>query len=272
MLRARLLGALEVELERDRDPRIAVAAPLGGVRVPRARPLARSRGRSWRAASGPTCWIRARARACAARCGRCAASSGTRSWSTATGSGSTTLEGVWVDVHEFDRLADTDPEAALELCRGELLEGLEDEWALSARERHRERVIAVLERLAQAAEQRDELREAVELTRRQVERDPFDEGAHRRLITRLDASGDRAAAMRSYRTLTERLRRELGVAPSSQTRELVEQLRLQTPAAPADRGGRHRFPGCCRCSAAIASWPSSSARGTPSRQAQERPR
>jgi DNA-binding SARP family transcriptional activator len=124
-----------------------------------------------------------------------------------------------------------------------LLEGLEDEWALSARERHGERVIAVLERRAQAAEQRDDVREAVELTRRQVERDPFDEDAHRRLITRLDASGDRAAAIRSYRTLTERLRRELGVAPSRQTRELIEQLRAQMPAAPADGGRTPLIPG-----------------------------
>jgi DNA-binding SARP family transcriptional activator/tetratricopeptide (TPR) repeat protein len=147
-------------------------------------------------------------------------------------------QGVWVDLHEFDRLAETDPDAALGLCRGELLEGLEDEWALSARERHRERVIAVWERLAHAAEQRDDVPAAVQLTRRQVECDPFDEGAHRRLITRLGASGDRAAAMRSYRTLTERLRRELGVAPSSQTRALIEQLH-QTPGAPA---GRRRTP------------------------------
>jgi DNA-binding SARP family transcriptional activator len=152
-------------------------------------------------------------------------------------------EGVWVDVHEFDRLAETDPDAALELCRGELLEGLEDEWAVSARERHRERAIAVLERLAQLAEQRDEMPEAVELTRRQVERDPFDEAAHRRLIARLDASGDRAAAMRSYQTLSERLRRELGVAPSSQTRALIEQLRARTPAAPADGGRTLLIPG-----------------------------
>jgi len=152
-------------------------------------------------------------------------------------------QGVWIDVHEFDRLADIDPDAALELCRGELLEGLEDDWALTARERHRECVIAVLERLAQAAEQRHEGHEAIELTRRQVDRDPFDEAAHRRLITRLDTSGDRAAAMRSYRALTERLRRELGVVPSSQTRELIEQLRAQTPAAPADGGRTPLIPG-----------------------------
>ena len=95
-------------------------------------------------------------------------------------------------MREFDRLAAGDPAAALELCRGDLLEGLEDEWALSARDRHRERVIELLEELACAAEERDDVREAIELTRRQVECDPFDEDAHRRLITRLDAAGDRA--------------------------------------------------------------------------------
>ena len=141
--------------------------------------------------------------------------------------------GVWVDVREFERLAaGDDPAAALELCRGDLLEGLEDDWAVSARDRHRERVIELLERLAQDAEERGEPREAIELTRRQVERDRFDEDAHRRLIERFERAGDRAAAMRIYRGLAERLRRELGVAPSRQTRELVERVRAATPAHP----------------------------------------
>jgi hypothetical protein len=48
------------------------------------------------------------------------------------------------------------------------------------------------------------------------------------------AAGDRAGAMRTYRALTERLRRELAVAPSAQTRELVEQLRTEAPT-PAPR-------------------------------------
>ena len=60
--------------------------------------------------------------------------------------------GLWVDVREFDRLATGDPAAALELCRGDLLEGVEDDWAVSARDRHRERVIELLEELADAAE------------------------------------------------------------------------------------------------------------------------
>ena len=141
--------------------------------------------------------------------------------------------GAWVDVREFERLRADNPEAALGLCqRGDLLEGLEDDWAVVARDRHRARVVEVLENLALAAGERGGVREAVEFTRRQVECDRFDEEAHRRLIERLDRAGDRAGAMRTYRTLAERMRRELGVVPSARTRDLVERLRAATPAHP----------------------------------------
>ena len=134
---------------------------------------------------------------------------------------------AWVDVRDG---------GVLELCRGELLDGLEDEWALQARERHRERVIALLEEQAQVAEPQ----EAIRLTRLQTERDPFDEQAHRRLIERLADAGDRAGAIRTYDALAERLRRELGVAPSAATRELVEGLRVE---APAPRSAQQPPPG-----------------------------
>jgi DNA-binding SARP family transcriptional activator len=138
---------------------------------------------------------------------------------------------LWIDAREFERRADGDsPEEALALCRGELLEGMEDEWALAARERHRERVMALLERLAADCEERGRVRDAIEWTRRQAQIDPFDEEAHRRLISRLDTAGDRAGALRTYRALSERLRRELGVAASPQTRELIERLRAEAPA------------------------------------------
>ena len=149
-------------------------------------------------------------------------------------------QSLWVDAREFDRLADTDPRAALELCRGELLEGVPDDWAHAARQSHRERVIALLEEVAQDAEERGDLQEALALTRRQTERDPFDEQAHQRLIARLERAGDRAAAMRTYRTLTDRLRRELGVAPSSATRALIE--RVSADPAPRERGPQVPVP------------------------------
>jgi DNA-binding SARP family transcriptional activator len=137
---------------------------------------------------------------------------------------------VWIDAREFERLADSAPQEALELCRGKLLEGIEAEWALAARDRHRERVIELLERLALEREREGDGRTAIKLTRRQAEQDPFDEGAHRRLIVRLAEVGDRAGALRTYRALAERLQRDLGVAPSGATRELVARLRAESAA------------------------------------------
>ena len=139
----------------------------------------------------------------------------------------------WVDVYEFERLVQGgDVDGALALCRGALLEGLEDDWALVARERHRERVAELMEQRAADCEARGEQRPALEWTRRQVELDPFDETAHRRLIARLARTGDRAGALRAYQVIADRLRTQLGVTPSAQTRELVEGLRADAPARP----------------------------------------
>jgi DNA-binding SARP family transcriptional activator/tetratricopeptide (TPR) repeat protein len=150
---------------------------------------------------------------------------------------------LWIDAREFEQLAGRGAiEEALALCRGELLEGMEDEWALSARERHREAMIELLERLAREHEEQGDARASIEWTRAQTERDPLDEEAHRRLIARLDAIGDRAGALRTYRTLAERLRRELGVAPAPATRELIERLRSDQ-AAPAPGAGAIAAPG-----------------------------
>ena len=140
---------------------------------------------------------------------------------------------AWIDVAEFERLAGEDPDAALALCRGELLVGLDDEWVVQMRQRHRERVVELIEQLALSAQARGELRAAIELTRRQVDMDAFDEQAHCRLMRRLAEQGDRAGALRTYLALTERLRRELGVAPSRQTRELAEELRAEPPTEAA---------------------------------------
>ncbi len=231
MLRARLIGALEVELNGTVIDSAVSQRPWAvfAYLALAARPVARAElaSRFWpdvldqsaRASLRSALWTLRR------QVGEALDVDGERV-GLAGGSG------VWIDLREFERVAEQDPTSALELCRGDLLEGLDDDWAVAARDRHRDRVIELLEQLASAADERGDVREAVELTRRQVEYDRFDEEAHRRLIERCDQAGDRAGAMRAYRGLAERLRRELGVAPSRQTRELVERLRAATPAVP----------------------------------------
>jgi DNA-binding SARP family transcriptional activator len=139
---------------------------------------------------------------------------------------------VWVDVHAFAQLAAAGDDAdALALHRGELLAGLDDDWVWDARERHRQAVVGVLERLAAAAEHGGDVAAAVRLTRDQVQLDPLSEERNRALIERLWRAGDRAAAAATFERLRERLRTELRVAPSVQTRELLERLRAEPDEA-----------------------------------------
>ena len=171
-------------------------------------------------------------------------------------------EELWVDALVFEELArGEEPLGAVELCRGELLSGFEEEWALVARDAHRERLLGLLEQLASAAEADGDVEGAIEWSRRAVAVDPLSEEAHRNLIGRLGAAGDRARALVAHRAFSERLRRELSVAPSPATRVLAARLRLDSedsplehsadasansfaPASPgpADAGGRRDRP------------------------------
>ncbi len=146
---------------------------------------------------------------------------------------------VWIDARAFDELlADRRLDGALALVRGEVLEGLADEWVYAERDRCAAAVRDALRGLAAQAEAAGDLRAAVARTREQVAADPLAEDAHRDLIRRLAAAGDRPAALSAYLSLRERLARELQIAPSAQTRALVAQIRgaeagpVAVPATP----------------------------------------
>jgi DNA-binding SARP family transcriptional activator/tetratricopeptide (TPR) repeat protein len=141
------------------------------------------------------------------------------------------------DLEDFDaRLAAGELEAAVALCRGPLLADFDDDWVLEARDRHAERLAAALTRLA---DQAPTPAAAVEHARRRLALDPLDEAAARDLMDRLVDAGERAAAFSVYDRLGERLRTQLGIAPSGATREAVTRLRVGRPpaqrVAPAER-------------------------------------
>ncbi len=140
------------------------------------------------------------------------------------------LTGAWVDVAEFERWRETEPERALGLCRGELLEAFDDEWVLTARDEHRAHAGDVLATLADRAE---DPAAAVGFARRRAALDPLDEAAARELMRRHALAGDRGAALATYERLRERLRGELGIAPSGATRALAAELRADAPPAAA---------------------------------------
>ena len=142
-------------------------------------------------------------------------------------------EGTWVDVLEADRLrADGRPEEALALCDGDFLPGLEEEWALAAQDEHRERLVGLLEELAAVAAGTGDLRRAVALTRRQAALEPLSEEIHRSLMRRLDAAGDRGAALAEYTELRSRLVTRLRTGPSRETQQLADELREGVTVTP----------------------------------------
>ena len=133
---------------------------------------------------------------------------------------------VWVDLHDFERLVSIgELEQAAALCHGELLADLDDEWVHEPREHHRAQLLGVLGRLAEEAERSGEADAALHRTREQVALDPLSEEAQRELVRRLAAAGDRPGALAAYHAYSVRLQRELGIAPSVATRELVQQVR-----------------------------------------------
>lgn len=135
---------------------------------------------------------------------------------------------VAVDVIELEEHRRRDEhDLAIELCTGDLLVGLEDEWVLQARQQHRDHVLDSLGALARAAERRSDTEAAIKWTRRRVELDPLSEEALRELMRLLATAGRRAEALSMYARLRERLRRELAIAPSPPTRRLADELRHQ---------------------------------------------
>ena len=234
MLRVRLLG--EVGLEADGA---AIDPPAGRPARALLAWLALHPGRHARADVAAALWPDVLDRSARASL-RTALSALRQSLGTAAGAVAADRETVElaarVDALEFASLVENGRhEEALALGDGELLAGVQDEWALLARDAHRERRGEALGGLAAAA---TEHADAVRLARRRAALDPFGEPAHRALMRHLVASGDVAGALAEYERLAARLRSELAVTPSAATRELAEEIRAEHGAA----AGRPSLP------------------------------
>jgi DNA-binding SARP family transcriptional activator/tetratricopeptide (TPR) repeat protein len=149
-----------------------------------------------------------------------------------------------VDLAEVERLGASaglaDLERAGALARGPFLAGFAlrdspafDDWQ-AARAIRAERTVAdLLDRLSAARLEAGDAAGAVEAARRRVELDPLDEPGQRRLMDLLARSGDRAAAIRQYRSLVAVFDRELGVGPLLETTALYEAIRGDRDSEPA---------------------------------------
>jgi serine/threonine-protein kinase len=150
---------------------------------------------------------------------------------------------VWCDAVAFEAaLEGGDPEEALELYRGDLLEGFFlsevpefERWLESERERLRQLASDAAWALAERAESAGSAVEACRHALRAAAFAPDDEGTLRRLLELLDRVGDRAAAVKEYEAFARRLRDEYEAEPSPETQALIASIRQRESIS--DAGG-----------------------------------
>src|ERR1700728_4143874 len=142
-------------------------------------------------------------------------------------------DGLRVDLQEVRRLiAQGQPRAALDLCRGDLLQELDDDWVVEAREELGRDIVAALRDLMEQATAAGDLAAAAGWARRRAALCPLDEAAGADLIGARVRAGDAPAALEALEKLRERLDSELGIMVSGETMALVSQLR-RTATRPA---------------------------------------
>jgi DNA-binding SARP family transcriptional activator/tetratricopeptide (TPR) repeat protein len=115
-------------------------------------------------------------------------------------------------------------ERAAHLFQADLLPSCYDEWIAPERERLRLRFLRALDRLVALLEEEGDHAAAIGYARRVIRHDALNENAYRRLMRLLALAGDRAGALRVYHACATALQRELGIAPSVETRQAYERL------------------------------------------------
>jgi DNA-binding SARP family transcriptional activator len=115
-------------------------------------------------------------------------------------------------------------EEAAKLYQGNLLPSCYDEWIMSERDRLSQLFLEVLERLLVLQEKEHDYQAAIRTAQRLQHHDPLHEAAYRHLMRLHAKNGNSAAVVRTYQTCAAVLERELGVRPSTATREAYERF------------------------------------------------
>ncbi|MGD1866978.1 MAG: BTAD domain-containing putative transcriptional regulator [Phormidesmis sp.] len=145
----------------------------------------------------------------------------------------------WLDVTAFETLLDQavseqdNPnvqiktlQQAIALYQGGLLLTCYDDWIEPIRNRLQKRMIGALTDLSQLLNQRADYRGAIAYMQQLLQLDPLNELAYLSLMQMHVQHGERANALQVYHQCMTMLRSEMGIAPSSQTRQFYEKLLL----------------------------------------------
>ncbi len=145
----------------------------------------------------------------------------------------------WVDVERFESVArkiahldpaDADRQLAEEIAsttalyRGELLEGVYDDWCLMQREALQSQHLAALEFLMQYDIAQEFWAKALAVGQKILSIDPLTENVQRAVMHCHFKLGNRPAAVKQYATCARLLRQELDVEPMEETRQTLEAI------------------------------------------------
>jgi DNA-binding SARP family transcriptional activator len=164
-------------------------------------------------------------------------------WVTMNGDAS-----IWVDASLFEQSyqlckgrpgRDLTPDMAqalqmaIQLYRGDLLEGWYQEWCLFERERYQGQYLTMLDKMLDYCEASCDYEGGVAYGERVLRCDRARERTHRRLMRLHWLIGDRTAALRQYERCVTALAEELDVKPSARTLALYQQIRADRAAPKA---------------------------------------
>jgi DNA-binding SARP family transcriptional activator len=147
---------------------------------------------------------------------------------------------LWLDVAEFEEavslitgLAGRELDSttastvtrAADLYKGDLLQGCYQDWCIYERERLQNSYLAILDKLMDHCEVRNEFEQAIVYGDRILYHDRARERTHRTLMRLKFIAGDRTAALRQYERCATALEHELGVRPAKETQVLNDKIR-----------------------------------------------
>ena len=115
-------------------------------------------------------------------------------------------------------------ESAYELCRGEFMSGVYDDWAEERRGFYNEQAGRVLSALAKLSVSENRWADALKFSAEVLRDDPYREDMHRLTMRVLAAQGKAAGVRKHYENLRKLLSSELGIEPSPDTRKLYGEL------------------------------------------------
>jgi len=144
---------------------------------------------------------------------------------------------IWLDVTEFENklnlafnprceneLRVASLEQAIELYRGDFMDGFFSEWVLEYRRELEDRYIRALSVLARIKSENREYDSAIELMVKAIKVNQFNEEAYCKIIEWQMTKGDKTSAITTYHRYLDQIVREMDISPSPKIQSLHQNM------------------------------------------------